>query len=88
MRKEKKDMLSKAVISMMQNPTDEQIKKIEERVEAKVRGNALRQVREHLGVSQAVFADILNITEEEVANLELKGIDAAKLQKIQETYGA
>jgi len=81
-------MLSKAVISMMQNPTDEQIKKIEERVEAKVRGNALRQVREHLGVSQAVFADILNITEEEVANLELKGIDAAKLQKIQETYGA
>jgi DNA-binding transcriptional regulator YiaG len=73
---------------MIKNPTEEKIKKIEDRVEQKLSGLALQDVREGLGVSQAVFGDILGISEEEVADLELNGIDADRLHKIQETYGS
>jgi DNA-binding transcriptional regulator YiaG len=81
-------MISKAVLSMMENPTEEKIQELENLVEKKARGAALTKLRNHLGVSQEVFAGILGISEEELEDLELNGIDADMLQKIQETYGS
>lgn len=81
-------MLSEAILSIIENPTEEEIKKTAEPAEQKIRGITLRKIRTHLGASQKLFAEILGISEEDLDELESNGIDADKLQKIQETYGS
>lgn len=80
-------IISEAVLSMMKNPTEKEIKEHEERVEQALRGVALTDIRKSLGVSQEIFGVILGISEEEVEDLELNGIDADKLQEIKEFFG-
>jgi len=80
-------MISEAVLSMMKNPTEKEIKEHEDRVERKLRGIALNKIRKELGVSQEIFGVMLGISEEEVDDLELNGIAADKLQEIKEFFG-
>jgi DNA-binding transcriptional regulator YiaG len=86
LRERRNKMLSEAILSMMKNPSEEEIKEMEELIAQQVRGITLQKIRESLGVSQDIFGVMLGISEEQVNDLELNGIAADKLQEIQEIF--